>query len=118
MRPALVQAVVSPEGRAVKHLEPVAQGQAFRPDTARLLAGMMAKAVESDTGQAAQLPRIRVAGKTGSAEGADGAAHAWFVGFAPADDPRVAVAVLIEHGGTGGGAAAPIARDIMAELLR
>jgi peptidoglycan glycosyltransferase len=118
MRPALVQAVVSPEGRAVKHLEPVAQGQAFRPDTARLLAGMMAKAVESGTGQAAQLPRIRVAGKTGSAEGADGAAHAWFVGFAPADDPRVAVAVLIEHGGTGGGAAAPIARDIMAELLR
>src|SRR5690606_34181607 len=55
----------------------------------------------------------RIAGKTGSAEAPGGVAHGWFAAFAPAGDPRVVVAVLVEHGGGGARAAAPIARDIL-----
>jgi len=56
---------------------------------------------------------VRIAGKTGTAQAGRGNDHAWFAGFAPADDPRVAFAVIVEHGGHGGEAAGPIARDIV-----
>jgi len=117
MRPELVKAVISPRGQVRQSTQPAAEQQAFRESTARLLAGMLESAVESGTGGVAQLPHVRVAGKTGSAQAPGGEAHAWFIGFAPAQDPRVAVAVVIEHGGSGGAAAAPIARDIIATLL-
>jgi penicillin-binding protein 2 len=62
----------------------------------------------------ANLPDILVAGKTGTAQAGKGREdHAWFVGFAPAQDPRIAFAVVVEHGGHGGAAAGPIARDIV-----
>ncbi len=118
MRPHLVKAVLAPDGRVRSAPQPAAERQALRETTARLLAGMMESAVESGTGRAAQLPGIRVAGKTGSAQTPLGDAHAWFIGFAPAQEPRVAVAVIVEHAGSGGAAAAPIARDIMEVLLR
>jgi len=117
MQPELIQAVISPRGQVRQSLTPTAERQAFRESTARLLAGMMESAVESGTGRAAQLEYVRIAGKTGSAQAPGGEAHAWFIGFAPAQDPRVAVAVVVEHGGSGAGAAAPIARDIIATLL-
>jgi peptidoglycan glycosyltransferase len=118
MRPELIKAVMSPRGQVRQSMTPTAERQAFRESTARLVAGMMESAVESGTGRAAQLPTVRVAGKTGSAQAPGGEAHAWFIGFAPAQDPTVAVAVVIEHGGSGGAAAAPIARDIIETLLR
>ncbi len=118
MEPQLVKAVLAPDGQAVEHLQPVEQTRALRSSTAGLLAGMMEAAVESGTGRRARLPTVGVAGKTGSAENPEGAAHAWFVGFGPANAPRVAVAVVVEHGGSGGSVAAPIARDIIAELLK
>jgi cell division protein FtsI/penicillin-binding protein 2 len=62
----------------------------------------------------ANLPDILIAGKTGTAQAGKGREdHAWFVGFAPAQDPRIAFAVIVEHGGHGGAAAGPIARDIV-----
>jgi membrane peptidoglycan carboxypeptidase len=61
----------------------------------------------------ANLPDIAIAGKTGTAQAGKGEDHAWFDGFAPADNPRIAFSVIIEHGGHGGTAAAPIARDIV-----
>ena len=61
----------------------------------------------------ANLPDIAIAGKTGTAQAGRGEDHAWFDGFAPADEPRIAFAVIVEHGGHGGTAAAPIARDIV-----
>ena len=65
------------------------------------------------TGTAAAIPGITVAGKTGTAENVPGQpTHAWFISFAPANDPKIAVAVLVEHGGVGGTAAAPIARSV------
>jgi len=76
------------------------------------------------TGKTAAIPGVQVAGKTGTADNAPGKApHAWFIGFAPADNPTVAVAVLIEHGGvngnetTGGQAAGPVAKAVMQAAL-
>jgi penicillin-binding protein 2 len=61
----------------------------------------------------ANLPDIRIAGKTGTAQAGRGADHAWFAGFAPAENPRIAFSVIIEHGGHGGETAGPIAREII-----
>jgi penicillin-binding protein A len=76
------------------------------------------------TGTAAQIPGVKVAGKTGTAETVAGAKpHAWFIAFAPADHPKYAIAVLVEHGGsssaevTGGRVAAPIAKQVLQTLL-
>ncbi len=95
------------------------------PTTAAELNAMMVQVVQRGTGTPAALPNIVVAGKTGTAEtGVAGEQpHAWFVGFAPAAQPRYVIAVLVEHGGnpnsevTGGAIAAPIARDIFQTLL-
>jgi peptidoglycan glycosyltransferase len=80
---------------------------------------MMTKVVASGTGTAAQIPGVPVAGKTGTAEtGRRGENDTWFIAFAPADAPRVAVAVALQNqSGTGGGTAAPIAKAIMEAIL-
>jgi peptidoglycan glycosyltransferase len=85
---------------------------------------MMVSVVQSGTGTAAQIPGVEVAGKTGTAQHGDGAdPHAWFTSFAPADVPRVAVAVIVLDGGslgseaTGGQVAAPIAKAVMEAAL-
>ncbi len=85
--------------------------------TAAQVRDLMVGVVQRGTGTAAAIPGVTVAGKTGTAEVAKGDAHAWFIGFAPAEAPQVAVAVIVEHGGTGGAAAAPIARAVMAAAL-
>ena len=93
---------------------------AVSPQTAAELTGMMELVVQGGTGTAAQIPGISVAGKTGTAEtGRPGANDTWFICFAPADAPQVAVAVaLSDQAGTGGASAAPIARTIMEAVLR
>jgi penicillin-binding protein 2 len=68
---------------------------------------------EQGTGRAASYRDITVAGKTGTAQNPHGEDHAWFIGYAPADNPRIAFCVLIENGGSGGKVAAPIAREII-----
>ena len=80
---------------------------------------MMVGAVQSGTGTAAQIPGIQVAGKTGTAEtGVSGKYTSWFICFAPANRPRVAVAVVLEgQTGFGGQVAAPIAKAVMQALL-
>ena len=82
-------------------------------EIAKELQKMMERVVASGTGQAASVPGIRVAGKTGTAELADAADHAWFIGYAPATAPQVAVAVIVENGGSGGAVAAPIAGKLL-----
>ena len=81
-------------------------------DTAAQVRDLMVGVVRDGTGTAAAIPGVAVAGKTGTAEVDSGDPHAWFIGFAPAEAPRVAVAVIVEHGGTGGAVAAPIAHDV------
>jgi peptidoglycan glycosyltransferase len=75
-------------------------------------------AAPNGTGRAAAIPGVAVAAKTGTAQNATGQqSHAWFISFAPAKDPKIAVAVIVEHGGQGGVAAAPIARSVMCAVL-
>lgn len=76
---------------------------------------MMEAVVESGTGRAAARRDITIAGKTGTAEVAKGRSHAWFIGYAPAENPTAAIAVLVEHGGTGGSVAAPLAARLLAK---
>lgn len=93
-------------------------------DTASALTDMMVSVVDDGTGTAAQIPGVDVAAKTGTAQHAQGAApHAWFTSFAPADDPQVAVAVVVESGGnagsqaSGGRVAGPIAKAVMEAVI-
>jgi peptidoglycan glycosyltransferase len=91
------------------------------PQTASELNAMMQAVVTGGTGTAAQISGVPVAGKTGTAETGVGNIYtAWFVAFAPADHPQVAIAVVVENqaGGFGGKVAAPIAKDVMEALLR
>lgn len=72
---------------------------------------------QGGTGGLARIPGIQVAGKTGTAENPHGKDHAWFVGFAPFENPRIAIAVMVENAGYGGAKAAPIARAVMQQYL-
>ena len=119
MRPHVVDRVLSPDGSIVTRTRPEKLGQAVSARTASQVASMMEAAVRSGTGTNAQIPGVRVAGKTGTAE--TGIANLYttaFISFAPVDDPRVAVAVILERQrGFGGQTAAPIAREIMQAIL-
>ena len=119
MRPYVVERVVAPDGSVVTKTNSESLGRAIKENTASDVAGMMEQVVRGGTGTAAALPGIRVAGKTGTAE--TGASHVnttWFICFAPVDNPRVAVAVVLERqSGTGGTTAAPIAKAIMEALI-
>jgi peptidoglycan glycosyltransferase len=91
---------------------------ATKPLTADQLSTMMQNVVNAGTGTAAALEGIQVAGKTGTAEKGDGSNLAWFIGFAPAYDPQVAIAVVIEDTqSTGGEAAAPLAAEVIKSAL-
>ncbi|HUV10882.1 MAG TPA: penicillin-binding transpeptidase domain-containing protein [Acidimicrobiia bacterium] len=98
---------------------------AVSPGTAQAVAAMMVSVVQSPqgTGTAARIPGVTVAGKTGTAQADGGDPHAWFIGFAPAEAPEVAVAVIVERGGsigseaTGGRVAAPIAARVLRTAL-
>jgi len=97
---------------------------AISPSVASQITDMMVKVVDVGTGTPARIPDVEVAGKTGTAQSAkDRPPYAWFVSFAPARDPQVAVAVLIQDAGvardaiSGGGLAAPIAKAVMEAVL-
>jgi peptidoglycan glycosyltransferase len=77
----------------------------------------MVSAVNSGTAQAASVRGMQVAGKTGSAQNPQGQTHAWFIGFAPAEQPRLAIAVMLENAGGGGAVAAPLARSLLAAAV-
>jgi peptidoglycan glycosyltransferase len=117
MAPYLVDRVVTPQGKEVRVTRPKMWQDAIDPTAAMELNEMMQQVVQAGTGTAAALAGIEVAGKTGTAERGT-ANQAWFIGFAPADTPRVAVAVTIENTtGTGGGVAAPLAAAVMKAAL-
>jgi peptidoglycan glycosyltransferase len=124
MTPYLVREVQAPDLSTLSQTRTQVYKRAISAAVADQLTAMMQLVVTSGTGGAAAIPGVPVAGKTGTAQHADGAApHAWFIAFAPANDPQVAVAVLVEDGGslgsdaTGGKVAAPIARDVMRAVL-
>jgi penicillin-binding protein 2 len=102
----------------------------LRPETLEAIMAGLCEGVDRGTGWRARLPGVEVCGKTGSAQVVGRGRlvrdeddpsllpHAWFVAFAPAARPRVAIAVVVEHGGNGGEVAAPVARRILAHYFR
>ncbi len=125
MRPYLVQSVLGSDLSVIEEAAPTRLSEAVTPGVADQLTEMMTAVVESGTGRNAQIPGVTVAGKTGTARHAPGKApHAWFISFAPADKPTIAVAVVVEEGGSagqeaaGGTVSAPIARAMMEAALR
>jgi peptidoglycan glycosyltransferase len=117
-QPYIVQRIQTPEGTLVEEGGAQSFGQVIQPATARQVTQMMIDVVEKGTGRRVRISGVKIAGKTGSAENPHGQSHAWFVAFAPADDPQVAIAVVVENAGAGGEIAAPIARDVMRALLK
>ena len=115
-RPFLVRSVRF-EGHDDRVAEPASLAQPISSEIAADLKTMMIAVVQRGTGTSAALPGVQVAGKTGTATNAAGIAHSWFVAFAPAETPRVAVAIVVENGGYGATAAAPIARRVIAAAL-
>jgi peptidoglycan glycosyltransferase len=122
MRPTLTQSIVDPDGRVADRVEPERERRVMSEKTADELRGMMENVVREGTGTAAALQGIDVAGKTGTAEIVpdQDVNQPWFIGFAPSASPKVAVAVTIERsqGGQGGTEAAPVAKQVMEELLK
>jgi peptidoglycan glycosyltransferase len=120
MVPHMTQRIVDGEGRTVLQVGPRVQSVVMKPSTAAAVTGMMDAVVNEGTGTQAQIPGVQVAGKTGTAETQIGAAinNVWFVAFAPANEPRVAIAVTLKGvPGYGGSFAAPIARQVIERLL-
>jgi penicillin-binding protein A len=119
-KPYLVQKIVSSDGSTVRTEKPGTLGRAIKPETAAELNQMMQLVVQGGTGTAAAIPGVKVAGKTGTAETSTPNVYtAWFIAFAPADNPQVAIAVVLEKqlNGFGGAVSAPIAKQVMQALL-
>ena len=119
-RPYLVKEIVSPEGRVISTQPQVSGSLPFSPTTLEVLKRTLIGAVNDPegTGILARVPGVVVAGKTGTAQNPHGEDHAWFAAFAPASDPQIVVAVLVENVGHGGTYAAPVAREIMAAYFK
>jgi len=129
MTPYLIATERGPDLRVTRRADPSVFSEPVSAETAATMTDMMINVVENGTGQAARISGVQVAGKTGTAEtgveGPEGTVqpNAWFTSFAPADDPQVAVAVVLEGtedlgaAGTGGAVAAPVARQIMQAVL-
>lgn len=115
-RPYIVRQVVS-GGLAASSSGTATLADPVSADTAANVTKMMVAVVQRGTGTPAQLPHVTVAGKTGTATNPQGRSHAWFVCFAPAENPRVAVAIVVENVGYGATYAAPIARDVLRTAL-
>ncbi|MDX5892719.1 peptidoglycan D,D-transpeptidase FtsI family protein [Rubrobacter radiotolerans] len=101
MEPHLVREVRSPDGVIISRTQPQVREEVLDPETAATLQDMMVGVTEGVSAGAAQRPGIEVAGKTGTAENFSGDPHSWFIVSAPAGDPEIAVAAMIENGGVG-----------------
>ena len=120
MKPQLTDRIVRKDGRIKERIQPDLQSVVMKPETADELANMMSRVVEEGTGTAAALAGIRVAGKTGTAETGPNRefTQAWFICFAPVENPQMAVAVTIPNAsGQGGTVAAPIAKSVLEAML-
>lgn len=120
MVPHLAKEVIDPAGGTVRTTDPEVMSEPMSPRTAAVVREMMVAVVNDGTGTVAQIDGVDVAGKTGTAQTVEGAdPHTWFIAFAPAQDPKIALAVIVEHGGslgseaTGAAVAGPIARTVM-----
>jgi peptidoglycan glycosyltransferase len=114
-RPFLVRSIAEHVTSIATRPETLAEP--ISAQTAAQVRDMMIAVVARGTGTEAALPNVTVAGKTGTATNPHGKSHAWFVAFAPAAAPRVAIAVVVENVGYGGAFAAPVARRVLRVAL-
>ncbi|MCR5654899.1 MAG: penicillin-binding protein 2 [Lachnospiraceae bacterium] len=114
MKPMVVDHVESYEGNLVKQYNPETYAELMTEDEAAFLTDLMTEVVKTGTATRLQNDNYTAAGKTGSAEynGNKADSHAWFTGFAPAEDPQVCVTIIVEGAGSGGEYAVPIAKRI------
>jgi peptidoglycan glycosyltransferase len=133
MQMALVVATVANDGRApvpyvaaklqdgtnVRQLHQPGEvfSTASSPDVANTMVSFMVEGVDNGYAAKAAIPGVKVGGKTGTAEVGDGTSHSWFIGFAPADNPRIAVAVIMEHQGSGSDFATPAGQSVLRTAL-
>ncbi len=118
MEPRLAREFRDRDGRVAKTIHPRRATRVMSARTAAELTEMMARVVGEGTGTAAALQGVSVAGKTGTAERGNDTNTAWFIGFAPVERPRYAIAVAVEKTtGSGGTIAAPIAKGVLESLL-
>ena len=119
LEPKLIHSIQLRNG----HIKPAASSKVLsKPlsiETAVRIQEMMINVVKNGTGKGAQSPDLKIAGKTGTAEVQSGQLpHAWFIGFAPADEPTLAISIILENAGTGGSQAAPLASSILSEAVK
>lgn len=124
MQPNLVASIMAPDLTVIQKLTPTVYNQAISQQTAATMTQMMVNNVSNGAGSNARIGGVDVAGKTGTAENGEGEPYTlWFTGFAPANDPQVAIAVVVQNGGgigqdgTGNGLAAPIAKKVLEAVL-
>lgn len=118
MKPYLVKQIKDANGQVVKQTGPEELEQSVSAGTAKILTDMMVGVTDEGFGGVVSMPGFKVASKTGTAEtGIPGETHGWFVAFAPADNPQIAIAVIVEKGGTGGGSAGPIVKALLEHAL-
>jgi peptidoglycan glycosyltransferase len=121
MKPTFLQEAQDPDGRTIDELDPDVQSEVISSDTANELTDMMTHVTEEGTAAGLTVQGISFAGKTGTAEidVENDIARPWFIGFAPADDPQIAVAVMLERCQScfGGDTAGPVATQVMEDLL-
>ena len=113
MKPYLIDHVENVGGDVIKKFMPQSYGNLMTAEESAVLTELMRAVVTEGTGSAVRTDAYTVAGKTGSAEfDKDKETHAWFIGFAPAEQPKLVVSVIVEEGGSGGKTAVPIARTL------
>ena len=122
MRPHVVTALTG-SGPGARTISPETWRRVLSADNARAIKAAMRQAVEGPLGRlftsGAKVPGVPTAGKSGTAQlGGSGEPHSWFIGFAPVENPRIVIAVLVEQGGRGGARAAPLAGDLMARYFK
>jgi len=110
----LVRKIISADGKTVKEIKPeIYKNVDFSSDTFKIIKEGLRQTILKGTGWRANIKELAVAGKTGTAQNPQGETHAWFIGFAPYEDPEICITIFLENGGEGGEAAAPIARAIL-----
>ncbi len=119
-RPHILKEITATDGRIISTQSEILRRLPFSSSTLELLKEAMIGLVNDQhgTGNLAQIPDVTVGGKTGTAQNPHGEDHAWFVGYAPAEDPEILVVVLVENVGHGGTFAAPVAQKIISKYLK
>ena len=118
MKPYLVDHITAANGIPLRSATPSVLSTVCSPSVADAVTDMMEECVTSGTGTGAQVRGVSVAGKTGTAQNETSKDHAWFISFAPAENPVIAIAIVLEYDGSGGGtSAAPVAKQMMEYYL-